>query len=446
MTDFLFERLAAGGDSQGVVHGDEITTHRELYSLTEQFREALAGKIPRGAVVSFNGDYSSDAIALFLALFRLGSIIVPLSSDSRAHFDEYRNIAEVELEVRIQDGVPSVTPSGRRAKASLYKKLRESETAGLVLFSSGSTGKSKGIVQNLDRLLAKFEKPAKAQRMLIFLQLDHIGGINSLLYSLANAGTLITPLSRSPDTVAEAIEKHKVELLPTSPTFLNLLILSGAIDRHDLSSLKLVTYGTEPMQASTLERLRSILPLVRLQQTYGLSEVGILRSRSKSSDSLWMQVGGDEFETKIKNRTLWIKSHSAMLGYLNAPDPFDEDGFLDTGDIVEVDGEWLRILGRDSEIINVGGQKVYPAEVESILLELDGVDDVVVFGEANPITGTVVAAKFKTSGRESARELKARMLAHCRDQLPRYKIPVKVITTTEATYNERFKRMRRQEV
>ena len=151
----------------------------------------------------------------------------------------------------------------------------------------------------------------------------------------------------------------------------------------------------------------------------------------------------EEFQTKIVNGTLWIKSDSSMLGYLNAPDPFDEEGFLDTGDIVEQDGDWIRILGRATEIINVGGQKVYPAEVESVLLEMEGVEDVVIFGEKNPITGANVAAKFKLQSAEEPRALKARVLAHCRERLPAYKIPRRIMITEDATWNERFKRMRR---
>ncbi len=105
-----------------------------------------------------------------------------------------------------------------------------------------------------------------------------------------------------------------------------------------------------------------------------------------------MRVGGEGYETKIVDGRLWIRAKSAMLGYLNAPSPFDADGFFDTGDLVEVDGEWLRILGRKSEIINVGGNKVFPMEVENALLELDNVEDVAVRGEPNPLTGQVVVA------------------------------------------------------
>src|SRR6185503_3831066 len=121
----------------------------------------------------------------------------------------------------------------------------------------------------------------------------------------------------------------------------------------DLSSLRVVTYGTEPMPAATLEQATKALPNVRFQQTYGMTELGILRSQSRESNSLWVRVGGEGFECKVVDGRLWVRAKSAMLGYLNAPSPFDADGFLDTGDEVLVEGEWLRILGRGGEIINV---------------------------------------------------------------------------------------------
>ena len=401
--------------------------------------------IPQGAVVSFTGDYSPASISLLLALIQNHNIVVHLSSDSKNHFLEYREIAGTEYDISINDETLELTHTGRQATHRLYEILKKESAPGLVLFSSGSTGKSKAIVQNLDKLISKFQVARKSLRMLIFLQLDHIGGINSLFYSLTNHGTLIIPEDRKPGTVCQAVEQHKAELLPTSPTFLNLLILSKAYQTHDLSSLGLITYGTEPMQDSTLKRLAEIIPDATLQQTYGLSEVGILRSKSRSSDSIWLKVGGEDFITKIVNGTLWIKSDSAMLGYLNAPNPFDEEGFLDTGDMVEQDGEWIKFLGRKSEIINVGGYKVFPAEVESSLLEMDNIEDVVIYGETHPITGQIVVAKIKLNHEQSLKELKVSIRQHCKTRLQSYKIPSKVLLTKEETYNERFKRMRRKD-
>ena len=107
--------------------------------------------------------------------------------------------------------------------------------------------------------------------------------MNTLLYTLSNAGCVVTVPDRSPDAVLSAVAKYGVELLPTSPTFLNLLILSEAYRRHQTGTLKTITYGTEPMPETTLRRSREIFPNVNFQQTYGLSEVGILRSKSRSS-------------------------------------------------------------------------------------------------------------------------------------------------------------------
>src|SRR5438445_13877980 len=101
------------------------------------------------------------------------------------------------------------------------------------------------------------------------------------------------------DVVPAVIERLRVQHLPTSPTFINLLLASEAYQHHDLSSLEMVTYGTEVMPETTLERFHRLFPRVRLLQTYGLSEIGILRSQSKASDSLWVKVGGDGFETRI---------------------------------------------------------------------------------------------------------------------------------------------------
>jgi long-chain acyl-CoA synthetase len=167
-----------------------------------------------------------------------------------------------------------------------------------------------------------------------------------------------------------------------------------------------------------------------------------LRSKSKGSDSLWVKVGGEGFETKVVGGTLWIRAQSAMLGYLNAPSPFDEEGWMNTGDVVEVNGEYIRILGRKSEIINVGGQKVYPAEVESVLLQMDNVKDAVVLGEKNPITGSIVAARVNLFEPEEPSAFRKRMRAFCGDRLASYKIPARVQISDKDQFSARYKRMR----
>ncbi len=276
----------------------------------------------------------------------------------------------------------------------------------------------------------------------MFLLLDHIGGINTLFHALCNGGTIVTAADRSPEAVAAAIEAHRVQLLPTTPTFLNMLLISEAAERHDLSSLEIVTYGTEPMPETTLAAIAEALASVRLKQTYGLSELGILPTKSRGSNSVWLKLGADGFEHKIVDNILWIRSASAMLGYLNAPDPFDSEGWFNTQDLVETDGEYVRILGRRSELINVGGEKVHPTEIENLLLQLENVRDVTVGGRPNPVTGAVVAARVTPVRAEDPEAFRRRIRRFCRERLEPYKVPVVIEITDADHHGARFKKSR----
>jgi long-chain acyl-CoA synthetase len=196
------------------------------------------------------------------------------------------------------------------------------------------------------------------------------------------------------------------------------------------------------MPQATLDRVRELFPGVLLQQTYGLSELGVLRTKSREDGSLWVKVGGEGFQTKVVEGTLWIKAESAMVGYLNAPQPFDADGWFNTEDQVEVDGEYLRILGRNSEIINVAGQKVFPSEVENVLIQAENVDDAVVRGEKNVLVGSIVVATLKLVRPENHEQVKRRVKEFCRERLSAYKIPQRIEITDDPLHGARFKRMR----
>jgi long-chain acyl-CoA synthetase len=442
--DFLLERFRAYDTRDAVIRNVRTHSYGWLAGAVEDWGRRLAdAEVPEGAVVSLEADFTPTAVALLLALVQRRAIAVPLTSSVEASKLEYRATAEVEIVATIDaDDEAVFTRTGAEAVHGLVTALRRRGHPGLVLFSSGSTGRSKALLHDFAPLLEKFHVPRHARRTIAFLLFDHIGGLNTLLYTLSNGGCVITPQQRSPDAVCAAIARHRAQLLPTSPTFLNLLILSEAYRRHDLSSLELVTYGTEVMPESTLKRIHEILPHVQLLQTYGLSEVGILRSKSRASDSLWVKLGGEGFEIRVVGGLLEIKARSAMLGYLNDEPPFTADGWFRTGDAVEVDGEYLRILGRRSELINVGGEKVYPAEVESVLRLMDGVEDVTVRGEPHPITGQIVTARVRLATEESLSEFRTRMWVFVRERLPRYKVPRKVELVASAMHGPRYKKLR----
>lgn len=443
--DFLRARFAAAGSDTAFVHRDVSSSYADLLAGIDAAATALdtAGVGP-GAVVALEAECTPASVAALLALIARACIVAPLTPTSWDDTTSLRAIGQVEWRVTIaDDGTPVPAATGTAADHDLYARLRGDGHPGLVLFSSGSTGAPKGTVHDLSRLLAKYHTPRRNLSTLMFLLFDHIGGLDTLFYCLSNASRIVLVEARTPAAVLAAVERHRVEVLPVAPSFLNLMLLSGEHERHDLSSLRYVTYGAEMMPPETLARCAEAFPNATMLQKYGTSEVGTLRSHSKENGSLWVKIGGEGYEWRVREGKLEIKAASAMLGYLNARSPFTEDGWFMTGDCVETDGEYLRFLGRESDIVNVGGQKVFPAEVEAVIREMDNVRDVSVMGERNPILGQVVAARVQLIEDEPAAALRTRLKKFVGARLEAFKVPARIEITADSQVSSRFKQIRR---
>jgi acyl-CoA synthetase (AMP-forming)/AMP-acid ligase II len=443
--EWLIERFRSAPDEVAFIHEGRSVSYGSVVSTVAEFEARLrAAGVEAGDTVALVGDYSPEAFCMLLALARRSCVVIPLTAGSVVEEPVALGVSGCEWYVRLDAGgaVDSIEHRGLAVANPLLTEFRSRRSPGLVLFSSGSTGRPKGMLHDLSRVAEKFRSPRAAVVAIPFLMMDHFGGINTLLSITAGLGTVVTVADRSVDAVCAAIARHSVELLPATPSFLTLLMASNAHREHDLSSLTRITYGTEVMPQTTLDRVRAAFPGVLLQQTYGLSEVGVLRSQSREDGSLWVRIGGDGFRTRVVDGILWIKSDFAMVGYLNAPSAFDEDGWFDTQDQVEVDGEWFRILGRVTDLINVGGQKVYPAEVEAVVLDVDNVQDVAVHGERHALLGQIVVATCVLERPEPAESVKKRVRRACSGQLANYKVPVKVVISDGPLHTARHKKIR----
>lgn len=442
---FLIERFKENENQPAVIWQDQVITYS---TLIERFHTAqnylVESDIKSGEIVTLIGDYTPNTIALLLALIDNKNIIVPFNFPIRENERVKFDIAEIqkEITVNIEDDTFEFKDHGRIANHDFYKSLRESQNPGLVMFSSGTSGAPKGAVHNFSRILNRFKPVKKSLKTINFLLFDHLGGFYTLFYTLSNCGVVLALRDRRPETVCSIIEKYDIELLPVTPSFLNLLLLSESYKSHDLSSLKLVTYGTEPMPLHTLQRAKALFPDIKFKQTYGLIELGVVQSKSKSDDSLWMKLGGEGFDLRVVDNLLQIKADTAMMGYLNAPSPFTEDGFLKTGDEVEVDGEYFKILGRKSEIINVGGDKVYPQEVENVIMDMDNVKEVIVYGEKHILMGNIVCAKVSLKNDEEKKEFIKKLKTYCKERLKPFKVPVKIFVEEGPFHSDRFKKVR----
>ena len=362
-----------------LIHGG-----RELY-FSEVIEQSVVdlGRIKSGDVVAIIGDFEPMSIATIISLVDKKVILVPLTQDTRMQHEYFFEAARVNYV--IENNV--VTKVAGRAPNKLLDKLRNQNHGGLVLFSSGTTGKPKAILHDFSKFLVRFEVPRPTLKTLNFLLFDHIGGLNTLFHTLFNTGTIIAPLNRNVDEILDLCVKHDVELLPTTPTFLRMMLISGLIPDGVPKALRIITYGTERMDQPTLNMLCQLLPNIDFRQTFGMSELGILRVKSQARDSLFMKIGGEGVRTRTADGVLEIYASNRMEGYLNAESPFDKDGWYHTKDIVEESDEYFKVTGRSSEIINVGGLKFMAADVETVVLEFPGVRFAKVVGKTNPITG-----------------------------------------------------------
>ncbi len=418
-----------------------------LQKIEERYSELCAfGRLVPGSVVALTGDFDFSTVISLFALIKLECIIVPFWRNLREKNGTLAELAGIDAEVVCgENGITVVETSRPSVKHPLYLELLRLRQPGLVLFSSGSTGTPKGIVHNLQPILDKFVTRRPPAVTLGFLLFDHIGGLNTLFHTLFNGGCFITLPDRRPETVLAAIEQHQAQILPTSPSFLSLLLISGLMGKRSLKSLRLITYGTEPMPQYTLQAIHAALPEIKLQQTYGMSELGILSSKSENSESLWVRIGGRGFETRVREGILQIKAASSMLGYLNAPSPFTADGWFITGDLVEQRGEFFRFLGRNSEVIIVGGEKVFPLEIENVLLEMKNISQAAVYGVPNALLGQVVCADLVLLEPEDRQTLKKRVRLECLARLAPFKVPVKLKVVPAGLISERFKKIRAAE-
>ncbi|MFW2525517.1 ANL family adenylate-forming protein [Aliarcobacter butzleri] len=444
MTNWIFDNFKRFENKIAIIYKNRTYTYLQLFFKIQKIEKELLSNIKKNEVVAIIGDYSFESIALLFVLYKNRNIIVPITSVAKSEIKEKIEESYCDKVVKIVDEkyfIENVVIY--KEKHEIIKTLQEKNSSGLILFSSGSTGKPKAMVHNFDNLINSYkDKKEKSLNMIIFLMFDHIGGLNTLLNILSIGSTMIIPENRNPDDICKLIQDYKITVLPSSPTFLNLILMSNSHNKYDLSSLKMITYGTETMPDSLLNRLKDIFPKVKFLQTFGTSETGIANTKSKASNSTFMKIEDLDLEYKIVENELWLKSKTQILGYLNSSmDSFTKDGWFKTGDLVEtLDDDYLKIIGRNKEVINVGGQKVLPSEVESIILSMNEIDDCMVYGEKNIITGETVVCDVVC--KNEIQNIKVLIRKFCKDKLDNYKIPTKVNIVDKTNFTHRFKKIR----
>jgi acyl-CoA synthetase (AMP-forming)/AMP-acid ligase II len=274
---------------------------------------------------------------------------------------------------------------------------------------------------------------------LLTYDLSRYAGLQVLLTSLVNGGQLCIAASRAMADIVQAAVSHEVELVSGTPTFWRMFLANSREEQRRRMPLRQITLGGEPVGQPILDALRLAWPAARVTHIYASTEMGVCFSVHDGREGFPVELlnssqspGDAAVAMKVDAGRLWIRSKRAMAGYVSAAQDgranavagkAEVSGWFDTGDEVEIRAGRVYFLGRQSSRINVGGEKVYPEEIEAVLRELAGVAEVRVSGMASSIAGQIVQAEIVPAPGVDRDDLRRRVGEFARQRLAGYKQP-----------------------
>ena len=310
-----------------------------------------------------------------------------------------------------------------------------------IMFTSGTTGRSKGAMTSHERSLgvarawAECTRLTSADRYLVVNPFFHTFGFKAgLLACLVSGATLVPQAVFEAGRTMQLVESERITVLPGPPTLYTSILDHPERGGRDLSSLRLAVTGAADVPVALIERMQRELSFETVLTAYGLTEAVVATMcRPGDAAELVARTSGRSaagFEVRIGERDeILLRGPNLMLGYLDDPEAtraaVDSGGWLHTGDAGRLDpAGYLTITGRLKDMYICGGFNVYPAEVEQVLARLDGVAESAVVGTPDPRLGEVGQAFIV---RRPGHVLDAAdVLAFCRERLAGYKVPRRV--------------------
>jgi acyl-coenzyme A synthetase/AMP-(fatty) acid ligase len=293
-----------------------------------------------------------------------------------------------------------------------------------ILPTSGTSGPPKLVVHTLRTLTAAIAD-APLQQWATFYDIRRYGGLQIFLRALAGRGSLrLGATDENVDSLLTRFGAAQITHISGTPSHWRRVLMSAAARRIDPDYVRL---SGEIADDGILAALRALYPRARIEHAYASTEAGVVFAVDDGRAGFpasWLEKDG-AVQIKIVDGALCVRSNRSALRFLGvgAPALAGEDGFVDTGDIIERRGDRLYFVGRRGGVINVGGAKVHPEEVEAVLNAHEAVRASRVFARKNPITGALVVADVVLSDQRERAGLEREILAACRARLAPHKVP-----------------------
>lgn len=459
-------------------------TYNELNNRVNCLANALiANGIHKGDRVAALLYNCPEFLEIYFALAKIGAIFVPLNfrlagqeikymlTDSESNFlifDESFSemIDSIHPNLSIDLKNYTVLGNSRLTWVKSYEEFivefpdREPavteevrlEDPQMIMYTSGTTGIPKGALlshhktfYNTFNAVLYFNMTSK-DIMLVVMPLFHSGGLNiSLIPILYVGGTAVIQKSFDPEQTLSLLEKHRVTMSMMVPTMLNFMIKQGSMDRYNLSSLRTLLSGGEPISISLLKAYQG--RNIPIRQVFGQTETSIqLWLSEEDAIKKTGSVGKPVFHSDVQvvNRSgkkvvpgevgeIVLKGPTQMLGYWKDPKLTAEtikDGWLHTGDLATVDEEgFVYMIDREKDMYISGGENVYPAEIEKVYGSNPQILEAAVIGVPDEKWGEVGKALIVLKEGEKMTEEDA--IEFLRGKLAKYKIPKYIEFTSE---------------
>jgi fatty-acyl-CoA synthase len=465
-----------------VVFGQEVRTHAELHDRAARLASVLAG----------GGAQAGDRVALLLhnriefveallACHRLAAVAVPINFRLAADEIEYiltdsgavalicdSDVPRVRLRLVLEvglgyeDAVASAPP--RRESAPLHE-----DDIALMCYTSGTTGRPKGALLTHRNLVAgtlSWIHEMRAGQDDVWLSgqpLFHIGGINGLLpFLVLGATVIITPSTTfDPEAMLRLIQAHGVTMCIFVPTQWATICRSHCVGRVDPRQLRVAMWGASPAPPHTLEAMAGAFPHAAIVSAYGQTEMSGATTLLQGPDSTRKMgsVGKPVLGVELRLvdddlRDVPIgevgevvyRGPNVMAGYHQQPEATREafaGDWFHSGDLARFDEEgYLWLVDRKKDLIVSGGENVYPAEVERVLLDHPAVADAAVIGVPHPRWVETPVAFVVPSRQLELGE--GELIAHCREHLAGFKKPSAIIVVDELPRNAGGKILKRR--
>lgn len=407
-----------------LITGDKHLTAQAICSRIEKIRKQC---IPHTARIALETDDHCEALIWMIALDGLVTsvFLVPKSIKQSSDYPELRHQAKCTHAISNQEIVE--LPSNHSA-------LNSTDETEWLLATSGTTGTPKLIPHSRQSLTRTCKTDHITGRMFTWgLVYDpfRFAGLQVVLQALSSQSTLVMcDVDAGINQIIEELRAGSVNALSATPSFWRKLLMSGKAAQLNFRQ---ITLGGEPVDQSILDALKNTYPLAKITHIYASTEVGV---------GFAVKDGKAGFPADFLKQTfsagkLKISEDGTLLLQMQNTTTTDTTfTLLNTGDLVEQKGNRIYFLGRDSGAINVGGNKVIPEMVESVIRQLPEVAEAVVRPKKNSVLGQLVTAEIVAADTElSHAQLKDKIVAHCKASLETYQVPVLIKFVDEIVVN-----------